>query len=279
MESPPGKLETDVEKLSSFSTERSEENQAQAGKGGIIPQQPAFPSGLCSKGADGQEAESVGKMSGFAVFDAVSASLVRTLEVEPADQVACSAEMVYEWCSSFGRVHCITQSLNSRLRVTVTYLDARDCERAKDEFAKVYPAIALECSSDEPDHDLTGALPPNSGYSVVVFKSLLHCCPGCLVCSRALAMSIMPSNSNLSWLDALRAVMRGFSSAVGLDAYRRRIAYVPYRVTSHDSHRASSAPRCCRSPFDEFNIARFLSSVHLALLQRYCICCSYLMLP
>ena len=213
MENQPCRLETD-----SFSTERSDREehgtepvcpQAQAGKG-VVSQQTAFSSGVCSKGADGQEAPSVGRMSGFAVFDAVSARLVRTLEVEPSDPAACSAEMVFEWCSSFGRVHCITHSVSSRLRVTVTYLDSRDCERAKDEFAKLYPAIAVECSSDEPDHDLTGAVPGYNGYSSGDFQSLMRCCNVALVCVLPLSTSTRISNDILFCLVGLRAEMRGF---------------------------------------------------------------------
>jgi hypothetical protein len=93
-----------------------------------------------------------------ALFDAVSASLPRTLEIEPTDP-NCTVDMVCEWCSSLGPLHCITSSVTaSRPRVTVTYVDSRDCKRAKEDVAKIYPAVAIECSTDEADHDLTGAL-------------------------------------------------------------------------------------------------------------------------
>jgi hypothetical protein len=109
---------------------------------------------------DAQSGSAVCSLPPGEAFDAVAHSLVRTLELEPTDPSCTSVERMYEWCGSFGRVHCITQTLNSRLpRVTVTYTDSRDCQRAMAEFPKMYPVIAVECSSDEPDHDLTGAHP------------------------------------------------------------------------------------------------------------------------
>lgn len=157
----PCKLETD-----SFSTDKSEEHASEPLCGKSQPvlcaetKQRSFPtSGCCDTDAQAG-GTSVCPLPSCAVFDAVSASLVRTLEIEPTGPSSvCTVEMMCDWAHGFGRVHCITQSLSSRLpRVTVTYIDSRDCQRAKDEFGKLYPAVALECSSDEPDHDLTGAL-------------------------------------------------------------------------------------------------------------------------
>lgn len=153
----PSDLETD-----SFSTSHSDGSEpvGKAQVGTFIDSRQSLSSGCCGAREDAQAgAAPACPLPSCTVFDAVSASLVRTLEVEPTDP-SCSVEMMCEWCSSFGTVHCITQSLNSRLpRVTVTYIDSRDCQRAKHEFAKLYPAVAIECSSDEAEHDLTGALP------------------------------------------------------------------------------------------------------------------------